>query len=732
MIKNLSLEEKIGQMCVPILQSGEITEDVRKYIVDYKIGMLRFCPNAWFDSLSEIIGEPNKYRTASEMAEFTNEIQNLAEIPLIIAVDQEGSTRNDVNRAGALAYSGHMSFGAADDVDLTYKIAYAAGKEFRAMGINLVQAPIVDVLRYEGRQTMKAATFGQDQNKVKEHAVAMMKGYQDAGIGAMAKHFPGYGSIATDAHKGIAEITKIKDLFIQEDVFPLKAVIESGVDGIMTGHAITHCIDKDLPATVSKKMITGFLRETLNYDGIVETDAMRMSAIQSLFGTEEASIMAVNAGCDLVLLRGDFQHFIEGYEAILEAVRSGKIKMSRIDEAVGRILKLKEKLKLFDNKLSDPEIAKNTVGCSDHRKITAELAEKSITTLKGADLPLSTSDKIAVVSVTPQKIGATLDKEQNIEMLINAIKAKAQNVKGLMVKLSPDEADIKAALSFVMDSDVIILGVCNTVIYKVQKALVDALYNTGKKLVVVAMDSPFDIEEYPYVKNYVCTYGVANDWMIAAANVIFGEKAGNAKPPVTITKTLTVLGDSISVCYSQFLDEAIKNKPFVFIPKTYGKEAFEDLNIPVGLNCGDSRMMLDYIKNICPMTSDVYVMNCGLHDIKTNPITNERQVSEEDYYKNLDKIFEFFNSKNKKLYFVNTTPAIADIHNAKMKQFLRYEADVSKCNQTAEELCKKHNIKLIDLYSFTSLFGNDAFCDHVHYYNDIAKMQADFIVWNMA
>ncbi|MBQ4314972.1 MAG: glycoside hydrolase family 3 protein, partial [Lentisphaeria bacterium] len=404
LLSSMTLEEKVGQMCVPILQKGELTEDIEKCITQYNVGMLRYCPNAEYDGNSELVGEPNYYYSPSGMAEFMNSIQQKAKIPLFIAVDQEGSIRNDVNRAGAFAYSGHMSFGAAADYDLTYRVAYATGREFAAMGINLVQAPIVDVLTQSGRKTMKSASFGQDVEKVTQHALAMMKGFKDAGIASMAKHFPGYGSVATDAHKGLAEIVKSFEELDATDIAPMKTLFANGVDGVMTGHVLTHCVDDEYPATMSYKMITEYLRNKLGFDGLVETDAMRMPAIQNKYGTGEASVKAVLAGCDLVLLRGDIKHFEDGYFAILEAAKSGKISEDIINAAVRRILTKKNGIGLLDKPCVDPEAADLIVGCEEHKELADELAERSVTLLKGKDLPLAKGADILTVCAEPQKI----------------------------------------------------------------------------------------------------------------------------------------------------------------------------------------------------------------------------------------------------------------------------------------------------------------------------------------
>lgn len=541
-LKKMSIKQKVGQVCVPILQSDKITDDIRHQIEEMNVGVIRYCPDAEFDNASVVVGMPNKYFTPDQTAEFLNKLQRLSMdksgIPLIISVDQEGSTRCDIDRAGAMVYAGHMCFGAVDDTDLTYLVAKATAEEFRAMGITQIQAPILDVLTYEGRKTMKVACFGSDPDKVTAHSLAMKKGFSDGRVISMVKHFPGYGSIEIDAHKGVAYVTKPVEDLEKVDLLPYKELFKTGVDAVMIGHVIVNGIDKQYPATISKKVIKGYLRDKLGFDGFIMTDAMRMQAIQDKYGTGLASVMAVNAGCDLILLRGDFNHFKDGYDAILEAVQKGEISEETLDNSVLRVLRAKQNLNLFENPYVDPQKAKEIVGCKKHKDILRQLASKSISVLKDEDLPLKANDdkKILVVTVEPQKIAAAMDPVQSVDMLIRAIKNIHKNTQGHITALAPTDKDIESALEKTENADIIIIGTCDAIIYSEQAQLVKALYDTGKTTIVVAMNSPFDIDEMEYIKNYVCTYGVANDWMIYAADSIFGYNKVNAVPPVKIPK----------------------------------------------------------------------------------------------------------------------------------------------------------------------------------------------------
>ena len=538
MLQEMTLEEKVGQICVPILQSDHITAEIRDAIENYHVGVIRYCPDAEFDNASVIVGEPNKYFTPEENAEFLNELQSLSKLPLIISVDQEGGCRSDINRNNAMVYASHMCFGAADDTELTYKVAKATAEEFRSMGIIQIQSPICDVFRYPGRQTMKAATFGEDAEQVAKHVVAMKRGFRDGGVLAMGKHFPGYGSIATDAHKGTAHIVKSVEDVEKEDMVPFKALIDDGVDGIMMGHVIVDAIDPKYPATLSETLVKGYVREKLGFDGIIMTDAMRMKAIQDNYGTGPASVMAVQAGCNMVLLRGDMNHFKEGYDAILTAAKNGEISEETLDTCVKRILKAKEDAGLFENRYADPKKATETVGCREHQELLVELAAKSITVLKEETLPLVAKDdkKIAVISVEPQKIAAAMDEKQCVDMLEKEIRAIHENTCGIVVKLDPDEADIARAVKIAKDADIIVVGLCSAIIFKKQVALYEALKELNKQMVVLAMESPCDIELVPDCTDYITTYGVARDWMKVAAERMFGLNDVNAKMPITVPR----------------------------------------------------------------------------------------------------------------------------------------------------------------------------------------------------
>lgn len=540
----LPLAKKVGQVCSPIFQSSQLPEHLKGFVQEYGIGFVRYCINAFYDNHSKVVGRPNDYLTPEANAALINSLQELSlargsGLPLVVGVDQEGGTRNDLNRYGALVFGSHMSFGCADDVALTEEASFLTGRQMRAIGINLVQAPITDVFSYEGRKTMKAASFGEDPALVTRHALAMMRGYHRAGLAVMIKHFPGYGATAVDAHKGMAEVTKPFSELEAHDNAPIRALLAAGADAVMTGHVIVESMDPErAPATVSRPIIQGYLRERLGFDGIVETDAMRMSAIQEKYGTAKASVMALRAGCDVLLLRGDADHFLDGYRAVYDAVKSGSLPEAVLDAALLRIHRLRLRAGLYGKALVPEAEARAPFADEAARRGAREIAERSVVVLRDTAkrLPLrpAAGERVAVISPRPQKLDGADDPVQSEDMLLRAVREQFPGAEGLLVGLTPDEADIEAARALCARADHVIVGSINAINFAGQPELVAACLASGKPVVVVAMESPYDLDTYPVAETCVCALGASAEAMRAVARLVAGDLQATGRLPITL------------------------------------------------------------------------------------------------------------------------------------------------------------------------------------------------------
>jgi lysophospholipase L1-like esterase len=189
-----------------------------------------------------------------------------------------------------------------------------------------------------------------------------------------------------------------------------------------------------------------------------------------------------------------------------------------------------------------------------------------------------------------------------------------------------------------------------------------------------------------------------------------------------------VIGDSISIQYGPYLRKFINEK--FYYDRKRGEEALKDLDNPVGANGGDSSMVLSYLKEQNAnntMNYDILLLNCGLHDIKTNPETGEKQVSIDEYKNNLEEICNIVSSNNIKLIWVRTTPVPDEIHNSRIQSFKRYNADVIEYNKIADKIIQNRSIHMIDLYTFTYSLGEEAYIDHVHFNEEIRVLQAAYI-----
>jgi len=192
---------------------------------------------------------------------------------------------------------------------------------------------------------------------------------------------------------------------------------------------------------------------------------------------------------------------------------------------------------------------------------------------------------------------------------------------------------------------------------------------------------------------------------------------------------LFVIGDSISIYYGPYLEKYLQGIA-LYERKQDDGTANNNLDYPTGANGGDSEMVLKYLAHKLKerdFKPDYLLLNCGLHDIKRNPVTREIQVPEKEYRENLETIFQLLKKKNIRLIWMRTTPVVDNIHNAKSRSFHRFAADVETYNQIADKICRKHKVPVIDLYSFSKQLGEKQFKDHVHYKEPACALQAAFI-----
>ncbi|MFE2519311.1 glycoside hydrolase family 3 protein [Streptomyces mirabilis] len=259
---------------------------------------------------------------------------------VLVAIDEEGGdvTRLEV-RAGS-SYPGNHALGAVDDVELTREVASALGHRLAACGVNLNWAPSADVNSNPDNPVIGVRSFGADTDLVARHTAAYVTGLQSAGVAACTKHFPGHGDTAVDSHHALPRIDADLSVIEARELAPFRAAIAAGTRAVMSAHILVPALDPDRPATLSRRILTGLLREELGYDGLIVTDGMEMQAIAGTYGIERGSVLAIAAGADAICVGGglaDDETVRRLRDALVTAVHTGELPEERLADAAERV-----------------------------------------------------------------------------------------------------------------------------------------------------------------------------------------------------------------------------------------------------------------------------------------------------------------------------------------------------------------------------------------------------------
>jgi len=263
-------------------------------------------------------------------------------LPIFLGVDEEGGsvTRIAGNSAFGLSDVGDMSaIGATGDAQNAHNAGTTIGTYLKQLGFNVNFAPVADVLTNPENSVIGKRSFGADSTLVADMVAAELQGLSEQGIYGVVKHFPGHGGVSGDSHQGVVTSEKTLEELTATELVPFARAIESGVSFIMAGHiALPNITGDNTPASLSQKMVTEILRGQMGYNGIVITDGMNMGAITSSYTSDQAAVMAIQAGVDIILMPQDYK---TAYDAVIAAVGNGTISEARINESVVRIVKVK-------------------------------------------------------------------------------------------------------------------------------------------------------------------------------------------------------------------------------------------------------------------------------------------------------------------------------------------------------------------------------------------------------
>ncbi|MER7774659.1 glycoside hydrolase family 3 protein [Streptomyces sp. NPDC096191] len=544
LISRMTLEEKVGQLFVMRVYGHSATtpdqadidanlkeigvRTAAELVAKYRVGGVIYF--AW----------AHNTRDPHQIADLSNGIQKASlelprGLPVLISTDQEHGIVARVGEPATL-FPGAMAVGAGGSRSDARTLGRIAGAELRAMGIRQDYAPDADVNVNPANPVIGVRSFGADPEAVAEMVAAEVTGYQRSGVAACAKHFPGHGDTATDSHTGLPEITHTREEWETLDAPPFRAAIDAGIDAIMTAHLVVPALDDSGdPATLSRPILTGILREELGYDGVVVTDSLGMEGVRTKYGDERVPVLALKAGVDQLL---NPPHLDLAWNAVLTAVREGELTEARLDESILRVLRLKAKLELFRDAYTSRRDVDRTVGTRAHLAAADRIAERTTTLLVNEDrlLPLSRREhrRVLVVGADPASPSGTTGPPTGV--LAGELTELGFTATALSTGTAPSAAVIDGAVAAAGDADAVVVATYNVTAASSQRTLVTRLLETGKPVVAVAIRNPYDVAHLPGVRACLAAYSWTDVEVRAAARVIGGRVRPRGQLPVPVVR----------------------------------------------------------------------------------------------------------------------------------------------------------------------------------------------------
>ena len=532
-VKKMSIEEKVGQLFILFAYGQTAESDDAKNTTLYGVPNASQVIEQYMPGGFILFSARDNVTNPTQVAELSNGLQGAAleagaGIPLLVSTDQEHGI---VTRIGppATQFPGNMALGAGRSAADARAAAAIAGKELAAMGIHQNNAPDVDVNVNPDNPVIGVRAFSSRTELVSEMGAATIRGYQDdARVIATAKHFPGHGDTATDSHTGLPVITHTLQEWQEIDAPPFQAAIDAGVDSIMTAHIVVPSLDDSGdPATLSKKIVTGQLRDAMGFEGVIVTDGLEMAGVRQKYGDGEVAVRALEAGVDQLLLPAAPQ---VAYDAVHEAIDSGRLSEQRIDESVERVLAMKHSQGVIARPTVQVSRISTWVGTGRNLRTAEGISDRTTTVLRNEDdsLPVSVQGKRVLVTGWGVSTTATLASE---------LTKRGATVTTITTGASPTATQRQTAVAEAQQSDVTILLTNNVAVDSPQQQFAAALYGSGADVVSAAVRNPYDIAKLPEAPNFIATYSYSPVAIESLARVITGDVTPKGKLPVDVSST---------------------------------------------------------------------------------------------------------------------------------------------------------------------------------------------------
>src|SRR5260221_2922875 len=589
-LRKMSVDEKIGQLLFTTYHGSLTATDTPAYaqimhdVTDLHVGGFI---NITHGSPLGIV-KSQAYPTAI----LNNQLQAKSKLPLLIGADFERGTAMRLDEGTSFPTA--MALAAGGNLKDAYTMGKITAREGRAVGVPWIYAPDADVNNNPGNPIINTRSFGEDPQRVAKFVTEFVRGVQENGGLATAKHFPGHGDTAADSHIDLPVIHADRARLDDLELVPFRAAIAMQVDSIMTGHLNVPALEPDpnTPATLSHNILTGVLRKQLGFEGLVVTDAMDMGGITVRYAPGEAAVREVVAGADCVLMPPVPD---AAFEALQAAVKSGRIPKERLHASVRRILQAKARLGLNTSRFVDVNALNKKFGSIAWQKEAQEISDRGVTLLRDTPhrLPVDGTKPARALLLAfyadPEPYpGEDLERELRSRFdSVTTLRADTRFVNASILKLPPPESyDLAILALFVRVSD----RKGNVDVPAEQAALAEQIYKAGKPVITVGFGSPYLIERFPQAETWLAAFGISDVAQISVAPALFWPIPVRGKLPLTIPGVDLKAGFGIELPASPVTlepmdvrGEAQLQPAYDVIEKAIADKAFPGATLAVGL-----------------------------------------------------------------------------------------------------------------------------------------------------
>lgn len=519
--RQLSPEQRIAQLFMVAAYSNkgpEHLDNLLTLVKDYGIGGCIFMQ-----------GGP--VRQASRV----NRLQAASGVPLLIATDAEWGLNMRLD--STIRYPYQMTLGAIQNNKLIYKMGAAVARQLKQVGVRVNFAPVVDVNNNPENPVINFRSFGEDRNNVARKGIAYMKGMQDNGVMATAKHFPGHGDTDTDSHATLPTIPHNRYRLDSLEMYPFRQIIDAGINGVMTAHLNIPALDSSgRPATLSKSIISGLLKDTLGFEGLVFTDAMNMGGVTGTFPPGIVDREAVIAGNDILEFTQDVPKAVNEIKA---AIADGRISAASVNERCKKILRYKHRLGLHNWSALETDNLVNSLNTAEDQLLKQQLVEASLTVLNNRNnlMPLKALDTLKIAAVS---IGSGTASTP----FINRLK-QYTGVNGYQLAADAGNQTATRLIQELSGYNLVILGLHDNSRYprnrvNYSETVLSFIHSVQQnhRSVIGLFKNPYTLSKLPVNNSdgLIVAYQDTRESQEAVASLIFGGIQANGKLPVTASE----------------------------------------------------------------------------------------------------------------------------------------------------------------------------------------------------